>query len=112
MTQSGDLDCADVLVHVYLFYPHDALEKVTTFDNDAHVFLRHLSSPDVCASGLDFHRKILDLDASGSPQDFLSGTTRAGWTWIYGARSLNPSYALDLEVLDFLHSGVRVSGRT
>lgn len=102
--RNAGLNCADVLDYVHLSSPHDVLEKVTTFDIDGHIFPHLLSIPDVCVSGLDFRPKILDLYAVADSQwGFLSGTIRAGSTWTYGFRFLNPSYALDLEVLDFSH---------
>lgn len=75
--RSEDLDCADVLVRIPFSYSHDALEKVMIFDNDVRAFLHHLPNPDVGVSGLDFHRKTLDLYGADFRWGFLSDTIRA-----------------------------------
>lgn len=107
VTRSEHQNCADVLVCIPLFYPHDALEKVKTFDCDAQIFSHHLSNPDVGVWGLDFRRKAVDLYVADSHWDFLSDTIRAELSWVYDTRFLNP-----LCDLAFLRLGVRVSGRT
>ena len=76
VTRSGDPDCADVLVRIPFSCPHDALEKAMTFGNDARTFPHHLPNPDVGVSGLDCHRKILDLYGGDFRWGFLNDTSR------------------------------------